>query len=366
MESRREFFQTLAAATAGLAAANGGLGPDLAEAAPKAGGPPAQPLHPPKPEEGRLKHFWNRPVKDLVSLPVPRFTEAEAERHRIYCGLLAALLVHYWNGNKRGRDGEYPWREKQRLPDRQYQGGDYLGHNIACLAVDEQGEIIDFDFNHNEVFSSSVEHAESRLVRRIFSLAQLNDGWATKRLTRPLARTPYSNILNTVTIYTSLESCAQCSGIMALGAVKDVVFLQRDPSQNSIGNILRQLSPNDAPRPIPADALGFGYFTRLGAAYDRYTTEVRKRPFFIPPAGAPDHSGSITSFLCTDAALDLFRAAKQDFDGTVAAVYPKYVPEGANGEPIPKALTNRKVLAHARAFFAYASTEGKRGTPHQL
>src|SRR3981189_2447238 len=42
----------------------------------------------------------------------------------------------------------------------------YLGHNIACIAVDGNGEIIDFDFNHNDLFRSSAEHAESRMVRR--------------------------------------------------------------------------------------------------------------------------------------------------------------------------------------------------------
>ena len=39
----------------------------------------------------------------------------------------------------------------------------YLGHNIACIAVDGNGEIIDFDFNHNDFFRSSAEHAESRI-----------------------------------------------------------------------------------------------------------------------------------------------------------------------------------------------------------
>src|SRR5262249_60859373 len=34
----------------------------------------------------------------------------------------------------------------------------YVGHNIACIAVDGNGEIIDFDFNHNHFFRSSAEH----------------------------------------------------------------------------------------------------------------------------------------------------------------------------------------------------------------
>ena len=362
MESRREFLQAVAATTAvGLAGASSTTG---------AGATAPQPQHPPEPREGRLKDFWNRDVKDLVTLPALNLTPAEAERHLIYCGLLSALLAHYWNGNKRGKNGTYPWREKQKLPNGQYQGGDYLGHNIACLAVDGEGRVIDFDFNHNEIFSSSVEHAESRLVRRIFSLAQLYDGWAMRRAVPPTTATSYSNLLNNVTVYTTLESCSQCSGIMALGSVKEVVFLHRDPSQNSIGNILRQLSPEKsdfkAPLPIPADTVGFGYFTKLSDSYDEFAREVANKPFFIPSAGSPDKSASITSFLCTDAVLDIFSTARKDFEAKVAANFPSHVPTNSGGVPIPKALTNQEVLDLAHVFFVYASTEGKRGTPHQL
>jgi tRNA(Arg) A34 adenosine deaminase TadA len=270
MESRRGFLQAVAA-TAAVGVATDGI------AAAQAGASGSQTVHPPAPQQGRLKHFWEGTVKDLVSLPAPKLTAAETERHRIYCGLLSALMVHYWNGNKKGKDGKYPWREKQ-FQNGQYLGGDYLGHNIACIAVDAQGEVIDFDFNHNDIFSSSVEHAESRLVRRIFSLAQLNNGWATKGFMAPVAPTPYSNILSDVTVYTSLESCSQCSGIMALGAVKEVVFLQRDPGQSSIGNILRQLSPEKsgfkAPLPIPGDTIAY---PRVAASRARGVGSSRQR-----------------------------------------------------------------------------------------
>ena len=45
----------------------------------------------------------------------------------------------------------------------------YLGHNIVALAVDwDKQEVIDFAFNHNSVFKSPAEHAEMRLLDRIF------------------------------------------------------------------------------------------------------------------------------------------------------------------------------------------------------
>src|SRR6266446_6975637 len=113
--------------------------------------------YPPRPSDGRLGDLWDQQVKDLVLLPDPKLSCEQNERHRLYNLLVMSLVVHYWNGNKRGNLGEYPWREKQRGPGgRGYLGGDYLGHNIASIAVDGKGEVIDFDFNHNDILNSSV------------------------------------------------------------------------------------------------------------------------------------------------------------------------------------------------------------------
>jgi len=373
---RRLFLQSITGTGAVGLVGNAALGTDqtgqseLAATATGGLGAAVATVHPPDPQEGRLKELWNSPVKDLVRIEAPALTPAQSERHLLYCGLLSALITHYWNGNKKGREGKYPWRAKQLLADCQYKGGDYLGHNIACIAVDGNGKVIDFDFNHNEVFSSSVEHAESRLVRRIFSLTQLNEGWSTKAVPTPPGGSNYSNLLSNVTIYTSLESCSQCSGIMALGSVKEVVFLQRDPGQNSIGNILRNLSPRDAsfkaPLPIPADLIGFPYFSRLDTAYQDFARKVDTTPFFEPKAGRPDKSPSITSFLCTDLALDLFAAARADFDQITKTKFPDHKPLDKDGVAIVTAHSNQELLGRLRKFFDYASTRGKRGTPHQL
>lgn len=326
-------------------------------------------MHPPRPAEGPLNDYWDRDFNEVVLLPVPQFDDADKERHQFYCYLLMALIARYCNGNKRGKDGKYPGRERQRRPDGQYMGGDYLGHNIAAIAVDAEGEIIDFDFNHNDVLNSSVEHAESRLIRRIFSLTSLNNGWAMHDVGKPAPPIPYSTVLSDVTLYTSLESCAQCSGIMALGSLKDVVFLQRDPGQYSIGNILRQLSPVNAryrpPRPIPGDSLGMDIFNKLNVGYDDFVKTLATTPFFIDTDGKEDKSPSITSFLCTDVAMQLFEFGARAMD-VVKPSFPTYKPKRQNGDPIPNALSNAEVLTHVRRFFAYAASDGRRGTPHKL
>ena len=320
--------------------------------------------YPPRPASGRLSELWDSPVKDLVLLPTPSLSAAQIERHLLYCNLLMALMAHYWNGNKHGSVGTYPWREKQRRPDGEYNGGNYLGHNIAAIAVDGAGEVVDFDFNHNEVMNSSVEHAESRLVRRVFGLAELYDGWAVSDVLTPAPPIAYSTVLSDVTIYTSLESCAQCSGIMALGAVKEVVYLQRDPGQSSIGNILRRLSTPDsfqAPLPLPADLLGLEQFGKLTQACNAFLKGVSDRPFYLSPDGQRDVSPSITSFLCTDAAFEIFDSGRATFQSTHIAKYPDFKPSDH-----PKVLTNSSVISNTQRFYAYAISDGRRGTPHNV
>ncbi len=323
--------------------------------------PPPPVLDPNQP----LAKFWNQPVSSLASLPdAPPIAAEDQERHTIYSLLLMSLMANFWNGNKYGQDGSYPWREKQKLPNGIYQGGQYLGHNIACLAVDGHGEVIDFDFNHNNLFSSSVEHAESRLVRRIFSLAQIYDNWHVRKPDMPKSA-DYTNILSNVTIYTSLESCAQCSGIMNLGKVKAVIYLQHDTGQFLIGNILRNLTTPDlrAPLPISADKIGFPYYDALNEGFKDFYKRVLNEPFYVN-GPKPNNSQSVTSFLCTDLAMGIYQDSANQFK-QMQLRYPGYVPLD-NGLKNSKMLSNKRALAHTRDFFVYGSTLGLRGTPHKL
>ena len=79
----------------------------------------------------------------------------------------------------------------------------------------------------------------SRIVRRLFSLTDVFDSWKTGERIGDRSR---AFSLQNVTLYTSLESCAQCSGVMSLGGVKQVVYLQNDFTAYMIGNIMFNLS----------------------------------------------------------------------------------------------------------------------------
>jgi tRNA(Arg) A34 adenosine deaminase TadA len=325
-----------------------------------------------------LAVYWKKPVSDLATVAAAKLPAEQCERHRIYSLVTMGLVASFWNGNKRGQNGNYPWRKKQKRQNGTYAGdrlGDrYLGHNIASIAVDGNGDIIDFEFNHNDIFNSSAEHAEARLVRRVFSLAQIYDDWQTRKPGESRS-TGYSNLLSSVTIYTSLESCAQCSGIMTLGNVDKVVYLQQDPGQRLIGNMLYNLTnkppkPGDppatvkygAPNPIGGADFGFDYTVNLDQQYFEFHKKVRTVPFYIARDGKKDTSQSITSFLCTDVAKDIFDAAAGELK-TLYPLYPDYKPQGT-GDPA-RVRTNAQALSHAQGFLLYASETAQRGTPHK-
>ena len=268
-------------------------------------------------ENAPLEDWLDKPVSELVELEPLSIPAGQQQRDRIYLLLLMALVYHYRNGHKEGKAGRYPYNENQHPEsfqagdsDGEHLGGDYLGHNIAALAVEGDGRVIDFDFNHNELLNSSVEHAESRLIRRVFSLAHLHDTWnvaSEEKKSRWAARDDYPTF-NNVTVYTSLESCAQCAGIMTLGKVWRVVYLQSDPGAKLIGNILHNLE-RDAPLPISTDNVGSPYFKELNEAFKEFGDRVKKEePFFVPKDSnkKPDKSASPTSFLCTKMAQDIF------------------------------------------------------------
>ncbi|MGZ4387501.1 MAG: hypothetical protein ACXVZO_11280, partial [Gaiellaceae bacterium] len=216
-------------------------------------GSPAPPINNPQ-----LAHYWNLPVSNLCEIDTPPLDPGLQERHKLYLYLLMALGWNYWNGYKDGRSGTYPWNDTPGPDDPPWLDGEYRGHNIVALAVDPLGRVVDFDFNHNALFDSSAEHAEARLVRRLYALANIGGAWGPD----PYTSGPSTSSLTGFTVYTSLESCAQCSGIMALATVSQVVFMQTDPGEYLIGRILYNLTPPyfRAPLPISGSEVGLAAF----------------------------------------------------------------------------------------------------------
>ncbi len=320
----------------------------------------------------------SKSVKDLIKLDKYPIDEGMQERHRLYSLLLMAITKYYWNGNKEGQYGTYPLNPEKYS----FIKNDYVGHNIASIAVDAYGEVIDFEFNHNKTYNSSTEHAESRMVKRVFTLTQINDSWKVS-LDKHNPRTDY-NTFEDVVMYTTLESCSQCAGIMALARVKEIVYLQTDPGMYLIGNILRNLTKKidnvegskgdlTSPMPISGENIEFTYFSKLNSSYLSFKQNSSNVAFFKPdptpeiPLPKEKKTDSITSFLCTKYAYEVYSEAEKEFlEFTENSLsHPDYKPKDKAGVVIEKALTNKSVLIEVRDFYQYATKSGKRGTPHK-
>lgn len=348
-------------------------------------------------DDGEGRYLGDRRLSELMTVPVPPTTPEEQERHRIYCYLLLYLLNEHWNPYKYGCEGEYPWAVGTNT-----RRSSYLGHNIAAIAVSPTGRIVDFDFNHNELFNSSAEHAEARLLRRMFALgkqfAQVldheyideefnkwqsrgafyrspQDRWHDRENT--MLRTHFGRTLERITIYTSLESCAQCSGMMALGAVEKVVYLQEDPGQKHIGAILFNLNGENtafkSPLPVPASEYGVTECVALSGAYSKYLKQIHLssvKPFYKMGDKKKLPSSSLTSFLCTSAAKEIIQSGAYKFSREKS--YPVGLPfpsgprlQYGDWQPSPTALKNWEVWTGAEGFAQGVLRYGRRGTPHR-
>jgi hypothetical protein len=164
---------------------------------------------------------------------------------------------------------------------------------------------------------------------------------------------------------------------MSLGRVKQVVYLQNDPGAYRIGYVMFNLAGVEDPaqggdgsalaaRPISAEEIGLPYLRRLNTDYRDFCSRMAAAQATKDPNGAyylasrasePVFTQSITSFLCTDDALEVFMEGAKAFRELNAS---------SDRSSEKEAWTNDKCLDEARTFFNYADVEGFRGSPHKL
>lgn len=188
------------------------------------------------------------------------------------------------------------------------------GYNIGSVLVDENYNVVDWARNTVNKTQNGTQHGEVRLI------------------TCYLARhdTP-KNLRNGYTLYTTLEPCAMCSGMMVLNSLPRTVYGQTDPG---FGKALERLGLDTSlfahgypsyPRPVQSDASHTVYRYLLDEYYEKFT-------------GWTEGHRSITVFLASARAKKIYKRALDEFLN-FKVKFPK----------------NKKIYKNARAFYEKVS-----------
>jgi len=290
-----------------------------------------------------LRHDSGHTLKVWAHMPKHEYEKCETEkcknrgqkwRHMIYSYAVMALLWNEFNGNKEGPLGHYPSRSAQKMAlggspssdpgDSRMQvyaskkGGfpvDYVGHNVVALAVGKRGDILRIAYNHNTLFSSTVDHAEERLIDGLYreptnlvqrSHAKIYDG-------ETLAKVEIEKHMQHISVYTSLEPCQQCSGKMLLALVPEVISCQRDWDIRLLGDQL--YNQFHKCRAVLASHFDFSPYDDLGRSYSIYRERVirNKMSFFKSDYHHVPAKPTMPYFLCTDEAHAIFKRGHDVF-----------------------------------------------------
>jgi tRNA(Arg) A34 adenosine deaminase TadA len=249
----------------------------------------------------------------------------EKWRHMIFSYAVMALLWNEFNGNKEGPIGDYPLRSAQKIGSvrdelhvyASKEHGvpvDYNGHNIVALAVGKKGNILRIAYNHNTLFSSTVDHAEERLIDGLFKDPTLFVPRCHAQVYGPMSKVDIEKHMQHISVYTSLEPCQQCSGKLHLASVPEVISCQRDVEIKLLGNQLYDQFHKC--RAILGSYFDFSPYDDLGRTYKHFSERVGSEVFFQPPNNprAIPSKATMPYFLCTDEAHDIFERGHVVFD----------------------------------------------------
>ncbi|TGV01554.1 nucleoside deaminase [Flavivirga rizhaonensis] len=220
------------------------------------------------------KHEKKQEVVDLATGPSSTTTckntysetnDVQIEKDKIFS--LLSLAAVYKN-----------WQTPETNPVR--------GYNIGSVLIAPSGQVVKWARNCVDTTANSTQHGEVRLMTsylgmtQYFSLKNEDDN-------------PY-------TLYTSLEPCAMCSGMMTLQSLNRTVYSQTDPD---FGKAIQRLEFDAAdyggcppyPRAVISDVSPSIYRYMLDTAYVNY---LRK-----------GYDRSITKFLTTENARVIYSSA---------------------------------------------------------
>lgn len=197
------------------------------------------------------------------------FSSAEAERDAIFS--LGAYVAVYKD-----------WQTVNSNPKR--------GHNIGSILVNEVGKPIAWDRNCIDQENDGTQHGEVRVMQQYIDEADIE-------------------VLDGYTVYTTLEPCIMCAGMMSMVKVDDCVYGQTDGDdlRTGYGRAVERIN-------LDSTALENGY-----ASYPRGldTCVVSDLPYRVAldEAYAVAGEASITRFLLSDTAKAIYSQANDFFYG---------------------------------------------------
>ncbi|WP_146023694.1 MULTISPECIES: nucleoside deaminase [unclassified Pseudomonas] len=173
------------------------------------------------------------------------------------------------------------------------------GHNIGSILVDNSNKPVFWARNTIRKDDDATQHGEVRLMQGFLKCPGVGKH------------------VKGYSVYTTLEPCAMCAGMLAMTQVDRVIYLQRDPAYGGIGE---RLKSSKYPRTYEEDTPNqLTQKNKLDHAFEVFQKE----------------NDSITDFLLTDEAHWIFVSA-----GRALAKYQISHPE------------NEKILNSARAYLA--------------
>jgi len=171
----------------------------------------------------------------------------------LYFIVLAKLLIKHFNPYRYDADkakyklpGATAWLNEEDTPKH----SEYLGHNITTIAADKDGKpFMVYGVNTVKETQTPIHHAEMRWIEYLSQWCKKND-------------IKYKDATGRCFVFTSLESCQQCSGGLSMAQADKVVYAMLDKTINQVGKYVCYLTG----KPVPISAAQF----MTEAVYDSY------------------------------------------------------------------------------------------------
>lgn len=163
------------------------------------------------------------------------------------------------------------------------------GHNVGGVLVDDKGQLVWWDRNSNGFECSGTNHGETRMMISYLKYSR-------------------RNTLNCHTIYTSLEPCAMCSGVMTLQNIGRTIYVQKD---HGFGAAVERLQ-------LPHRGVGAGREFACGYPRTPISRQGLKRGAALEldralhAYAASNPNGDVTAFLQTPPAHAVYQKAENE------------------------------------------------------